>query len=240
MDAELLRIDFNAGERRIQIRRETDFAAVGEHGNPLRHPDAALIEHPQHSSAPRKRQRENSGESIRTVLIDISADARTFHASNGQISLDARNATFRAVTPGCEALILPAGKQGKGGFLTVDNKVGRGVFSAISLDGRPLPEAKRTLLLHLTDTQASKTKYNSPAMKQLEAWGQPPYLAARGEAELTLNVAPDGSYQLYALDTAGKRTGEIPFTRIDGRTIRFPAKVFGPHGTTLAYELVRK
>ena len=77
-------------------------------------------------------------------------------------------------------------------------------------------------------------------MKQLEAWGQPPYLAARGEAELTLNVAPDGSYQLYALDTAGKRTGEIPFTRIDGRTIRFPAKVFGPHGTTLAYELVRK
>lgn len=166
--------------------------------------------------------------------------ARTFDASNGQISLDARNATFRAVTPGCEALILPAGKQGKGGFLTVDNKVGRGVFSAISLDGRPLPEAKRTLLLHLTDTQASKTKYNSPAMKQLEAWGQPPYLAARGEAELTLNVAPDGSYQLYALDTAGKRTGEIPFTRIDGRTIRFPAKVFGPHGTTLAYELVRK
>lgn len=166
--------------------------------------------------------------------------ARTFNASNGQISLDARNATFRAVTPGCEALILPAGKQGKGGFLTVDNKVGRGVFSAISLDGRPLPEAKRTLLLHLTDTQASKTKYNSPAMKQLEAWGQPPYLAARGEAELTLNVAPDGSYQLYALDTAGKRTGEIPFTRIDGRTIRFPAKVFGPHGTTLAYELVRK
>ncbi|MGN1366796.1 MAG: hypothetical protein ACI406_15605, partial [Victivallis vadensis] len=166
--------------------------------------------------------------------------ARTFNASNGQISLDARNATFRAVTPGCEALILPAGKQGKGGFLTVDNKVGRGVFSAISLDGRPLPESKRTLLLHLTDTQASKTKYNSPAMKQLEAWGQPPYLAARGEAELTLNVAPDGSYQLYALDTAGKRTGEIPFTRIDGRTIRFPAKVFGPHGTTLAYELVRK
>ena len=42
------------------------------------------------------------------------------------------------------------------------------------------------------------------------------------------------------LNQAGRRTGEIPFTRIDARTIRFSAKVFGPHGTTLAYELVRR
>ena len=58
--------------------------------------------------------------------------------------------------------------------------------------------------------------------------------------EVTLQTAPGGSYAIYTLDTAGRRTGEIPFTRIDARTIRFPAKVFGPHGTTLAYELVRR
>lgn len=166
--------------------------------------------------------------------------AKTFNAPGGQISLDAENATFRAVTPSCEALILPAGKQLKGNFLSVNNRVGRGVFSAIALDREALPNSRRVLLFHLTDTQASKTKYAGPAMKQLEAWGKVPFLAARGEAEVTLQTAPGSSYALYTLDTAGRRTGEIPFTRIDARTIRFPAKVFGPHGTTLAYELVRR
>ncbi len=175
------------------------------------------------------------------VLPRESYDAtrRIFRAPGGKVELNAGEQTFRAVTPRCEALILPAGKSGKGAFLEVENQVGRAVFSAISLDRRPLPEAGRTLLLHLTDTQASKTKYHSAAMTQLDAWGTPPYLAARGEAELTLHVAPGGSYKLYRLDPSGKRLGETVFRR-DGNAIRFPAKVFTDAGSVLAYELVRE
>lgn len=169
----------------------------------------------------------------------FDAKQRIFRANGGRVELNAGEQTFRAVTPRCEALILPAGKSGKGSFLEVSNQVGRAVFSAISLDRRPLAESGRTLLLHLTDTQASKTKYHSAAMTQLDAWGTPPYLAARGEAEIVLHVAPGGAYRLYALDVSGKRLGETAFRR-EGDVIRFPARVFTDAGAVLAYELVRE
>lgn len=169
----------------------------------------------------------------------FDAKQRIFRANGGRVELNAGEQTFRAVTPRCEALILPAGKSGKGSFLEVSNQVGRAVFSAISLDRRPLAESGRTLLLHLTDTQASKTKYHSAAMTQLDAWGTPPYLAARGEAEIVLHVAPGGAYRLYALDVSGKRLGETALRR-EGDVIRFPARVFTDAGAVLAYELVRE
>ncbi len=168
------------------------------------------------------------------------AEKGVFNASNGQITLDSKKETFKAVTPSCEALILPAKMQGEGAFMKVNNQVGRGVFSVMSADGKPLTESGRILLLHLTDSQASKLKFNSDKMVQMDKWGTTPFLAARGEAEIELAAAPGAEYTLYTVDTAGKRLAEVPLKRTAAGALQFPAKVFTPEGPVFAYELVRK
>ena len=167
------------------------------------------------------------------------ADKGLFNASSGQIVLDSQKETFKAVAPSCEALILPAKMQGEGAFMKVDNKVGRGVFSVMSVDGNELVKSGRMLLLHLTDSQASKIKFNSKKMTQMDQWGSTPFLAARGEAEIELAAAP-GEYTLYAADTAGKRLMEIPVKRTASGKLRFPVNVFTEKGPVFVYELVRK
>lgn len=179
---------------------------------------------------------------IRAGLLDpacYQAKTGTFHSSTGQITLQPRTGIFRAVTPGCEALILPAKQSAAGNILSVDNQIGRGVFSAMSTDGRPLQESSRILLLHLTDTLPDRTCFGDERMILLSRWGTLPFLAARGEAEITLRTAAGGNWKLYAVATDGSRTAEVPFQQRSGGRIQFRAEVFRKSGATLAYELVR-
>ena len=70
----------------------------------------------------------------------------------------------------------------------------------------------------------------------MESWGVPPFLAARGEADIELNVDPEEKYRLFAVDMAGKRLNEIPLVRKnDG--LGAILKVFQPSGAVFAYEL---
>ncbi len=169
------------------------------------------------------------------------AERGIYNSSTGQISLDSRAQTFKAVAPSCEVLVLPEKTTAQGSFLKVENQIGRGVFAAMSVDGKPLRESARILLFHLTDSQANKAKFTSEAMTQLEQWGERPFLARRGEAQVTLNTPASGEYTLYSIDTAGKRLGKVPLSRgRESGTLFFPAQVFSPQGTVFAYELVRR
>ncbi len=163
-----------------------------------------------------------------------------FRAPGGQIALDAKAGTFRAVTPGCEALILPPGKNGQGEFLSVENRTGRGVFSVMSADGKTLRESGRLLLLHLTDALPDRTRFGNKRMTFLTQWGTLPILAARGEASVTLRAEPGAAYRLYAVNTSGKRLTELPLEQSADGTVRFPVEVFRKEGAVFAYELVRE
>lgn len=167
------------------------------------------------------------------------AERGIFRSSTGQIELDRKQMSFRVTAPGGEVLILSPGHKGSGNFMAVENKVGRGVFAALPHTGRTLADAKRILLLHLTDSQATKTKFRSEEMNQLESFGVMPYLVARGEAELTLPRS-SGEFRCYAVDSAGKRLAELPATVGKDGSSRFSLRTFRPEGTVIAYELVRK
>ncbi len=167
------------------------------------------------------------------VLKNCAPEEGVFRSPGGSITADTKRRTFRVVTPGCEALIVPAGKTLAGDFLTVENREGRGVFSAIALDGRPLAGSERVLLLHLTDTLATMTRFSDERRTLLQSWGKFPLLAERGEAVVTL--AGEGQYTLYALDLSGKRLNEVSLTKK-----RFKMEVFGEKDAVLVYELVKK
>ena len=166
------------------------------------------------------------------------AKTQTCRSTDGQIMLARYKGIFTAAAEQCEAVVLPAKKSGKAGVLQVDNKVGHGVFGIISVDNKPLKESGRMLLLHLTDTQATKTKYSSEKMTLMEKWGNTPFLAARGEAKITLDLDP-GKYILYAVNTAGERLHEVKFSSNNGK-ISFDAVVFTKSGSVLAYELIAR
>lgn len=161
-------------------------------------------------------------------------------AANGQVLLDSRRGLFRAVTPGCETLILPENAEETGSVLSVKNRTGRGVFAAISHDGRPLPQSGRILLLHLTDSQPEGIRFGNGKRTRLEEWGGPGYLAADGEAEITLKGLNAAEFRLYAVDTSGRRSAELPLRPAAKGGTAFTARVHSGAGAVFTYELIRR
>ena len=175
---------------------------------------------------------------LRKRLAVLAPDG-TFRSAGGALELTPARGTLRAVTPKVEAFVLPAGSRGSGKFLRVENRKGHGVFGAFSLDGKPLAESGRVLLMHLTDSAASRMRFSAKDCRKMESWGVPPFLAARGEADIELNVDPEEKYRLFAVDMAGKRLNEIPLVR-KGGSLAAKLNVFQPSGAVFSYELIKQ
>ncbi|MBR0459949.1 MAG: hypothetical protein IJJ26_11985 [Victivallales bacterium] len=163
--------------------------------------------------------------------------SQTFRTPDGTIEHNRSKGIFRATAPDCETIILPAGETLQGQFLTVANQKGRGVFGAISRSQDALDKTSRVLLLHITNSQATKAKFASPKMEICEEWGTLPFLVSDGQADVSLKLAP-GSWKVWAIDTSGKRLAEIPATYQNG-TLRFRTSVFNKFGSVFAYELAK-
>ena len=172
-------------------------------------------------------------------LFQFAYTHGTFRSAGGALELTPARGTLRAVTPKVEAFVLPAGSRGSGKFLRVENRKGHGVFGAFSLDGKPLAESARVLLMHLTDSAASRMRFSAKDCRKMESWGVPPFLAARGEADIELNVDPEEKYRLFAVDMAGKRLNEIPLVR-KGGSLAAKLNVFQPSGAVFSYELTKQ
>jgi hypothetical protein len=145
--------------------------------------------------------------------------------------------TFRPLTNGCWR-VTPA------------------TIWASSLDGEPLERSSRILLTHLTDVQGEGARYADESRKVILKWGMTPLIeVGAADVELSLDEAAanhsslvtrhsslDGEtasgFTVYALDTAGNRTGTIPAV-FDGGTLRFRVSTAGPDGGRIYYEIVR-
>ncbi len=177
------------------------------------------------------------GELIRSGAVpagQIDLEKQIYNSGTGELFLDRKENLFRVVTPRSEGFVLPEGKTLSGNYATVENKFSYGVFLAAARDARPLAESRRVLILHLTDSKSSMSRYGTNDFTLVEDWGKLPLLLKRGEAVITLK-APDG-LKLYACRVNGERIGQIPFERIGG-AIRFEAKNLAGNEPVLVYEL---
>ena len=137
-----------------------------------------------------------------------------------------------------------------------------------SLDGNPIAESSRMLLVHLTDVQREGAVFSDETFDVMLTPGTAPLVeAGAAEVELRLNrslVSPALSVDVeddgrdapivFSLDAAGNRTGSVPcewvpfqpFNRstfqpesADG-TLRFTVSTVGPDGEgRIYYEIVR-
>ena len=173
---------------------------------------------------------------LKPSCADLSNDV--FRSSTGQLELNQKDLTFKAVTDSSEAFVLPEGKTAEGNVMKVEGNSSWGVFFAASVDRKALASSGRILILHLTDSQNSKTKFGNKEMTLLESYGGLPYLIRGGVATLTLK-GDFRNHKLYAVNLAGKRLFEVNADR-DGLSLSFQASVFNKDGNAIAYELVKE
>ena len=164
-------------------------------------------------------------------------EKEVYKSSTGELELTPSSGTFKAICPRSESLIIPAGKSLDGKEFSVRNTGCRAVFFAAALDDKKLSDSGRILILHLTNSLFTKTKFGNKNMSILKHWGELPCLIEGGSAEISLKGSFDG-YSLYAIDMNGKRLSEIPFNKTGGG-ISFKAETFSAKEPVLAYEFLR-
>ena len=122
-----------------------------------------------------------------------------------------------------------------------------------SLDGAPVAESSRMLLVHLTDVQGEGAQYADSSRRVILKWGKTPLVEA-GAAAVELRLrgsfaapAPSGGAAesaapaVWELDTAGERVAELP-SEFDaaGGVLRFQVSTRAADGSgRIFYEIVR-
>lgn len=159
-------------------------------------------------------------------------------SSTGEITLDGKAGYLLVETPRSAVVVnLKSGKLASGA-LTVDNKKDFALFSASSMDGKPLTDSTRIMLLHLTNVYNSKAVYRDAQMEIIEKIGQPPHMVRRGVANISLRLSPGSTPEVYAVDLAGTRLGKIN-SNFEKGILHFTADTFVFNTPTLVYEIIR-
>ena len=74
----------------------------------------------------------------------------------------------------------------------------------------------------------------------LQKWGTERIVVHSGEADVTLVLRNADDYDVWMLETDGRRTTKVPVNIVDGK-LSFTASVKGPDGKAhFLFEIVRK
>lgn len=133
-----------------------------------------------------------------------------FSSSTGELALDMERETFGAITPRSEGAVLPPGKSFHGRFMNVEKNSAFSGFLAAAMDGNPLSQSMRILLIHATQCRNTGLTIRADG-KTYDSWGTLPLLMRRGTAHVTFTRDLSG-FTLYALDFDGVRLFQVPLT----------------------------
>ena len=166
----------------------------------------------------------------------VDPENKRFTSETGEITLDAAAGTFKVVTKRTESFVLPSEGAISGQHVRIDNNAGFAVFAVISVDGRPIPESKRLLVLHLTDVQNTAVQFGNKEHTVLRDWGRLPHLIRRGSASVSIDRLSNDNMRAWAVDLSGARRKLIDLERHEGNIV-FTANTVQPQGVFMAYEL---
>ena len=155
------------------------------------------------------------------------------------VSADPSVGSFALATP-CTCGLLSEGGRLVAGSLEADVKGAPAAVWVISLDGKPLAETRRALLVHATNVESTGIRTMKTANSLIVFdHGKLPFLMARGTADVSLAVGRD-KWKVYALSPGGRRRHDVPY-RFDerGRMRLLCDTAADPTCATFAYELVR-
>jgi hypothetical protein len=168
-------------------------------------------------------------------------------SDTGEITIDREARRLIVRTPRSEVFVLNAtgtAATATGHVVTIRKETANAVTVAVmSVDGQPLADSSRILILHLTDAKGTNATFSNQKHTIMEKWGEMPLLVRQGRAHLQLAThAADASagWTLHALGTDGKRVGSVPVVLREGG-LDFTLDVMAASMETpvFAYELTR-
>ncbi|MDR1281196.1 MAG: hypothetical protein LBK99_10290, partial [Opitutaceae bacterium] len=133
--------------------------------------------------------------------------------------------------------VLPPDQALEGARVTVKNGKTFGTVSVVSIDGKPLEESGRLLVMHLTDALPTGMRFAHQDRRLLEARGRSPHLAEAGIVEIGLRLDVSGAWRAWVVDATGKRQREATLVR-QGDAWVLSARTVTDNGTCFAYEIV--
>jgi hypothetical protein len=131
-----------------------------------------------------------------------------FESDTGQLLLNAPSHQLRVVTPLLEgACIDPAiaSERVALGQLTIDSTSIPAAVTAIAVDGRPLAESRRILIVYATDALNSGMTFETPKRETLVEPGKLPVLLRTGRLKASLGGRHVAGMKLWALGLDGSR-----------------------------------
>ena len=153
-------------------------------------------------------------------------------ANGGSVTTDAKTGSMSFVSPRTCGGFAEAGRLEVGVLAAAVSGAPAAVWAS-SLDGKPVSESARLLVVHLTDVQGEGNVYADATRQILLKWGKG-CLVEKGSAAVSL-VHPT-ALTAWALDTTGRRVREIPVRREGDRLLFDCSTADG----TLYYELAEQ
>jgi hypothetical protein len=143
-----------------------------------------------------------------------------FETENGQLFLDAKNRILMLCSPRAEGVcdaIFKAPHQLDS--LTVVSSSQPAQVTALSLDGKPLKESRRLLLVYATDALNSGATFEQEDRVLLRHKGSLPILMRRGVFSVTLKNQQAANLTVWALGLDGTRRQKIIPAKVSGDAI---------------------
>ena len=172
---------------------------------------------------------------------EIPAFGRAGASDTGETAIDYNKGSLRVSTPRTAGVCSLKKEDLSAGPLSVSGATAFCSVSASSMDGADLERSKRVLVLHLTDVLNTGAAFTNDRRTDMTKWGELPYLAAAGEAKISLRNANPG-LKIWAVAADGARLREVPATYGNG-VYRFTARIAageGANAPTMAYELAAR
>ena len=169
----------------------------------------------------------------------VDREAGQYLSETGELHLDAKVGAFRAVTGRTECFVLSGKQEAVGRRVRVVGDGGFAVVGVVSVDGRPIAESRRLLVLHLTDVQNTLVHFGNKAHTVLMDWGELPHLVRRGRATVTIGLTHAGTAKAWAIDMSGARVRPVELGRSGSGAVVVPVDTAQPWGGCLAYEVVQ-
>jgi len=180
---------------------------------------------------------ESLGKGLAQILPH-AAD-RAAGSRSSQADLDAAKGSFSIVTKRCECLMLPASLDSLDGdvFSVSANQTVATCFVG-SMDGKPLRESRRMLLLYVTDQKNTGTVIEREEGSVVtRRYGRLPLLALRGQVDCRFRLPGRTLPQVWALRYDGSRATQLPARKTDDG-FAFTAQAVTSKDTYFAHELV--
>ena len=172
---------------------------------------------------------------------EIPAFNRAGASDTRETAIDYNKGSLRVSTPRTAGVCSLKKADLSAGPLAVSGATAFCTVSASSMDGADLERSKRVLVLHLTDILNSGAVFTNDRRTDMTNWGELPYLAAAGEAKISLKNENQG-LKVWAVAADGTRLREVPATYEEG-AYRFTARIAageGANAPTMVYELAAR